>query len=476
MKKTYFEPRNVRFALLPKLESRRFPGMNSRQSNSGPAYRSDGEFDEDALIKKIKDSVKSELATRSSKEDTDAIVKQLDFLKKNADGTGGFPVDALREMADPSKGVMSILLKQGEEIQRMAKLNIEKPSDMSIRGQIKTWLESSNYQDENGVGVPGSKTVKQVVFEARSKRSQEVIKEFELNIRAAASPMLPSNVYNGSAYLPKPEIQSGIVDVVRVQPTFWDFLKKGSTSSAAYVWVNKKVPAGSGGAAWIAPGVYKPATSFQLTTEISNAKKIAVNEKVAIELLDDIDGFASWIEDELMYQLKIKLTTTLLSGVSDTVTPAGIFTLAVPYAGDILGVSTTNANNWDAILACVTQLEATFFGQYIPTTFINPVDYATMVMTKANNQGQLFIPPITGSMIVKDNNIPKGHVLVACLDLYKILMYKSFTMNYGLENDDFTKNLRTVIGEMRLHQIFSENNHGAFIYDTFANIIAGITV
>ena len=57
------------------------------------------------------------------------------------------------------------------------------------------------------------------------------------------------------------------------------------------------------------------------------------------------------------------------------------------------------------------------------------------------------------------------------MDLYKILIYKGFTMMWGLENDDFTKNLRTVIGEMRLHQWVSANHSGAFIYDKISNII-----
>jgi HK97 family phage major capsid protein len=429
--------------------------------------------EEEKLIESIKKQVGEQLQTRASAKDVEAIVSQLSFLKKNDDGTGGFPIEALREMADPTKGVMSILLKQGEEIQKLAKQNSERPQDMSVRGQIKSWLAKSNdYNEATGEDVQGGITVLEAVRQMKSGKKVDLR---PLEIRAANSPMLPSNTYGNSAYLPKPEIQAGLVDVLRVQPTFWDFLKKGATGSAAYVWVNKKVPAGSGAAAWLAPGQYKPPVSFSLNTEISNAKKIAVNEKVAIELLDDIDGLSSWVEEELMYQLKIKLNSTLLTGTGDSVTPKSITELAVPFAGANLGVTTTNANNWDAIRACVAQLKTTYFGAYPVTTFMNPVDYANMVMTKAQNQGQLFIPPVTGSTIVEELSIPVGHVLVACLDLYKILIYKGFTMTYGLENDDFTKNLRTVIGEMRLHQIFSENHQGAFIYDTFENIITGIT-
>ncbi len=109
------------------------------------------------------------------------------------------------------------------------------------------------------------------------------------------------------------------------------------------------------------------------------------------------------------------------------------------------------------------------------TAFVNPIDYANMVMTKAVSQGQLFIAGETGANVIEDNNIPVGYVQVALLDYYKVLIYKDLTITYGVENDDFTKNLITAVGEMRIHQFFSENHTGAFIYDTFANIKAAIT-
>ena len=419
------------------------------------------------FMSKIQAKLDSALATRATKEELaeirNSLPKELNDL----------PIEELRSMADDKTGVMATIATMGLELQRLRTQQAETTVDMSIRGQIKSWLESKN---ENG----GTATVAETVLQLRSGNKAD-LKPLELDIRAAQSPMLPAGTLGGSAYLPKPEIQAGITDVIRVQPTFWDYLKKGATGSANYVWVNKKVPAGLGAAAFIAPGVYKPSISFTIDTEISYAKKIAVNEKVAIELLDDIDGMTSWVEQELLYQLKMTLTTTLIgNGAGSSTVPIGISNtgasgIAVAFAGPTLGVSTTNPNNWDVIRACVAQLKHANFGAYPVTTFMNPIDYANMVMTKAQNQGQLFIPPVTGSIIVEDNNVPIGSFICGCIDLYRILIYKGFTMVWGLENDDFTKNLRTVIGEMRIHQFSSENHKGAVIVDTFANVITGIT-
>jgi len=285
-----------------------------------------------------------------------------------------------------------------------------------------------------------------------------------------ASPMTPANTYNSSAYLPNPEMQAGANEIVRLQPTFWDYLKKGRTNSAAYTWVNKKNPLGAAG--FIGPGVAKPGVSFEIATEISNAKKVAVSEKCSTELLEDIEGMASWINQEIEYQLKQKVNTTLMTGTASSTVPAGIQTISDTYS--LTTVLTTNPNNWDAIRACVAQLRSgNLQGQV--TAFVNPVDYANMVLTKAQSQGQLFIPAETGAVIVEDNNVAVGYVQVALLDYYKVLIYKDFALSFGWENDDFTKNLVTTLGEMRLHQFFSENHSGAFIYDTFDNIKTAIT-
>lgn len=342
-----------------------------------------------------------------------------------------------------------VISKNEIEIEALkAKPSISDMNDM--RSQLKSWMETNKGAIElikSGHSVPLTPmTVK-------------------LN-----SPMTPTNTYNSSAYIPTPEIQSGATEIVRVQPTLWDYIKKGRTGSASYVWVNKKNPEGAAG--FIAPGVAKPGVSFEVASEISNAKKIAASEKCATELLEDIDGMMSWIEQEIAYQLKYELNQKLMSGTASATVPAGIQTISVAYS--LTTVKTTNPNRWDAIRACVAQLRSGNL-QGPVTAFVNPVDYANMVLTKAQSQGQLFIPAETGAAIVEDNNVPVGYVQIALLDYYKVLIYKDFSLTWGWENEDFTKNLVTAIGEMRIHQFFSENHTGAFIYDTFDNITTALT-
>ncbi len=392
------------------------------------------EEQEKQLLDKIKASVSESMETKSV-ELKASMQEQIDALKNKPDTSEALKTELIAISAD---------LKALKE-------SSSKPEEIKgLRPALKSWVK----ENENAINA----------IKAGQKADLT-----PLNVKLN-SPMTPSNTYNSSSYLPKIEYQNDANEIVRVMPTFWDYIKKGRTNSAAYVWVNKKNPEGAAG--FIGPGVAKPGVSFEIATEISNAKKVAASEKCAIELLEDIEGMASWIEQEIEYQVKYKVNTTLMTGTASSTVPAGIQTISVPYS--LTTVETNDPNNWDAIIACVAQLRSGNLKGMV-TAFVNPVDHANMILTKATSQGQLFVPAQTGVEIVEDNNVPVGYVQVALMDYYKVLIYKDLTISYGWENDDFTKNLVTVIGEMRLHQFFSENHTGAFIYDTFDNIKTAIT-
>lgn len=379
--------------------------------------------------------------------------EKLEKRSKTIFDTLGLNVDKLKEfLGEDDKGIRSILLKQGEELVRLKEAGTSKDKVLSIRSQIEAW------RDKNKDSL------------ARIKDGQKAdLTTLQLRV---ASPMTPANSLSGSPSLPKPEWEAGVNELVRLQPTFWSYLRKGRSSSSVYAWVNKYNPLGAAG--FIGPGVAKPGVSFELKVENSTAKKIAASLKITKELLDDIEGMQTLIETELRYQVEQKANTTLLTtGAASSTVPASIQSLSVAFTA--AGLQVVNPNNWDAIRAAVAQLRAgNLVGRVV--AFVNPIDKANMDMTKAVSEGQLFIPAAPGAEIVEDNNVAVGYVQVAIIDYYKILMYEDYNISYGWENDDFTKNLVTVLGEMRFHQAFNDQYTGAFIYDSFANIKAGIAL
>ena len=460
--------------ILPKISSRMLKGAHYSMS---AAYRSDGggadddedddDDDDDAehkkeermLIKKIRKILDSEFKKRSvSKSDVDAIRDGLSGILPNKEGKVDVSIDALRALADEKTGAMAAIAKQGIELQKM-KQREDEEIKMSIRSSCKKFLEDN----------------KEVIRKIRSG-SKSAISElpvFELNMRDVANPMLPSNVMpSGTDYITKTQVQPGIVDLLRPEPTFWDVVPKGTTNAENYVWVNKRPTEGSG--AFISPGEYKPPISFTVRKESSHAKKVAVSAKMATELLEDIDGFASWVESEIRYQLDVETNDKLMNSVGDTENPTGLQQLSTAY-DPLTGVVTDNPNVWDAMIAVIAMLRLKLFKGRI-VILINPVDYTNAVITKAVSQGQLFTPPPIGALIVQDTNIAKGHIQAVAISYYKLLVYKAFSLAWGHENDDFTKNLLTVIGERRLHQFVSENHAGLAVYDSIEDIKAAIAI
>lgn len=397
------------------------------------------------------------------KHDPNEVIKAVRATLSKA-GLGKKTRDAITDLLqDGEKGVRGIIKSMGAKITeletQLKQTSIEK-KEPSVREQVRAWQKKN----------------KEAIKQIRAGHTVQLSPLKIRGVRAANIPMTPANTLTSSVagynnLITNFEIESGLNEPVRRSPTLWDYLVKGATNAAAYFWVNKVVPNGSGAADFIAPGVLKPGISFELKVEVSNAKKIAVRDKVVTELLEDVDGMTSYIEQELKYQLLDHVNEQVAVGVSSSTDINGLRTLSVGFSAS--GLETPNPNNWDCIRAGAAQMSSGNLKGAI-TAFINPIDKANMDMTKAINDGQRFMPGDVGATIVEDNNVPVGYVQLAMLQYYTIKIYKGYTVNWGWENDDFSKNMITSIGEMRLHQYFKNQYTGAFIYDTFANIKAGI--
>jgi len=376
----------------------------------------------------------------------------------DTDGKATVDLDKLKTLlGDDDKGIRSILKAQGEAIAALG----EKGKDnqpKSVGEQIRAWQEANK--------------------EALDKIKAGTKADLEpLVIRAVTSPMLKTT----QAANPVPyylDMGATVNDLIRNKPTFWNRLAKGRTSLSSFPWVNKTNKQGN--AAFIGEGVLKPLASFDLVAEVSNAKKVAEAMKMSTELLYDVEGFETMVENELRYEVEMAANTASLTGVASSTSPAGVTTIASPYS--LTTIKTPNPNNSDAVRAAKAQLITLNFDRDI-VAFVNPIDAANMDLAKANDSGVYMLPPFTtadgrviaGVPVVEDNNIAVGYLLIGDMSKYKILMYQDFFIAWGWENDDFRKNLVTVLGEMRFHQYSSANWAGAFIYDTFANIKTALT-
>lgn len=300
-----------------------------------------------------------------------------------------------------------------------------------------------------------------------------------LEIRAPHTMMVSTDTDQPNNIIPPAQHLPGVVDLIRNQPYILDYVNLGRTNRAVITWVNKVNKEGN--AQFIGEGVLKPLASFQLEPQISNAKKIAERMKASTEILEDVDEMEALIRNELEYEVRMGVHTALLFNPAATATaPAGIVSYASAYT--LVGVATTNPNNADATRAAITQLYTLNFRRNL-VAFMNPVDVTNLEISKATDGHYILVPFVSRDgvlrvksvPVVEENDIPVGRLLIGDMSRINVRIYKDFTVSWGWENDDFSKNLVTVIGEMRLHEFHSSNHAGAWIYDTFANIKTAIT-
>lgn len=351
----------------------------------------------------------------------------------------------------------------------------------SIAQQLRAYIEQSPEQYEEfkagNIKFFGAPTVTKKKNKTTGAEAEEVKGGFNLVFKAAGN-MTQGNAIVGypNAYLPYPEIVPGFTDLARNQPFIEQYTNSSSTTSPLIVWVNKINP--DGNAAMTPEGGLKPLIDFQLDTEVSRAKKVTDKIKISTEMIDDIDFIAAEIENELKYKVDMLVDDQLFGGDGTGNNLKGIKTYAGGYV--LTTIKTTTPNDADAIRAGIAQVRTlNFRANY---AFISTVDEANMDLTK-NTQGSYIIPPfqsstgltISGVQVVSTNNLNADEVIIADMTRYKVRNYKLFAISYGWVADDFELNLFTVLGERRLHAYASENETGAFLYDTLSNIKTAIT-
>lgn len=375
--------------------------------------------------------------------------------------------DALKAEVDSMRDEISALEEQEAIDQRSAKPvvkkveNAAKAEALSLRDQIQAWKDAN--QD--------------VIDLVRTGQEQRNIPTLE--IRAVADMTAAKLNAGGSAFFPNPGIQPGIVDLVRTQPTFWNRLEKLRTNSNPLVWTNKVNKEGE--ANFIGEGVLKPQVSWEFATQTSTPKKVAERIRISTEMLNDVPGMESIIRGEMTYGIEKHANDAVLTATASATDPAGITTLASGFTLTTIEAGAAPTYT-DAIRAAIAQLQSLNFTDNL-AAFVNPIDAANMDLSKSSTDGHYLLPPfvsatgmmVSGVPVYVDNNIAVGNLLIGDLTKYKIWMYENLTVRFGLDGNDFSENMVTVIAEMRFHQTFSTNHTGAFIYEDFATIQAAIT-
>jgi HK97 family phage major capsid protein len=290
-----------------------------------------------------------------------------------------------------------------------------------------------------------------------------------LEIKAAT--VITTGNTSGAADALSQEVIPGIQSKPGEENVILTTLSKGSTSSRVILWVNRVDK--DGGAAFIAEGGLKPLKDWIYTKETSTVKKVAVSAKVSTEMLNDFEYMEGEIRQLLEYDLMAKVDEKLLSGdpTNDPEEPKGIFIDASAYVGTGLDGTITAPTNADAIRAAMLQMRLLKFKPDV--VFMNPTDVAALDLLKTAEGHYIKVETdaiMQHVKVVETTEVAAGHFLLLDTQKWIVRILEDLRLEFGFEQDDFTKNLVTVIAEMRLHSYQNSIDAGAVIYDEFATV------
>ncbi len=133
-------------------------------------------------------------------------------------------------------------------------------------------------------------------------------------------------------------------------------------------------------------------------------------------------------------------------------------------------------NRIDALIAANTQLKSlNFAGNFV---VLNPIDADLMKLAK-DDSGAYLLPTdrqaLAGYTVVESNDIPVGYFLLGDSTKTTIKDYQSLQIAMNYSGTGFADGVVTIRGTKRVLAYTKTQNQPAFIYDSFANVIAAIT-
>lgn len=306
------------------------------------------------------------------------------------------------------------------------------------------------------------------------------ITSVSLEVKAADTMTINGNYSGGTVALS--DLEQGVARVVRRRPFMRQLSNTRGTNSKYVVYVEQKNP-DPNEAGMVAEGALKPQSDFDLVEVSKEVKKIATFIKVSKEMLADLSFMQGEINGELMELIELKLDEQMLLGDGLLNNLEGIDLIAPAYNAGTFAGTITAPNNSDVIRTALVQIaQANFQANYI---VLNPADVAAMQLTKDSSGAYtypMFVPMadgitrVVGIPVVENNLVAPDSFYVGDFTKSNLRVREDMNIQIGHVNDDFTKNLITILAEMRAVHYVKSNHYGAFVKGTFSAAKAVLAV
>lgn len=261
----------------------------------------------------------------------------------------------------------------------------------------------------------------------------------------------------------------GILPLPQRRLTVRDLLSQGRMDGSTLEYV--KETGFTNSAAPVAEGAAKPESDLKFDLETTSAKVIAHWMKASRQILSDVSQLRSTIDQRLLYGLAYVEEQQLLNGDGTGQNLNGIIPQATAYSAPIALSSPTSID-----LMRLAMLQAAL-AEYPATGHVmHPSDWA-FIETLKDSEGRYIIgnpqgtitPTLWGLPVVATQAISVDKFLTGAFKLgAQVFDRWDARVETGYVNDDFTKNLVTILAEERL--ALAVYRPEAFIYGDFGRV------
>ncbi|MCG7412276.1 phage major capsid protein [Moraxella nonliquefaciens] len=374
--------------------------------------------------------------------------------------------DNVKEVAEEIKGKMA----NNEKLSQSA---IDKADEALVTmNEIKLRLDDLEQKDARrpsgelvhqsvGQKFAESEQFKQLQADPRGVKNAKI--ELKANITSATTDA------DGSAgALVNPHRVNGVITPSNRRLTIRDLLMDGTTESNAITYIretgftnNAKAQAGE--------GEKKAQSDIKYDDVTVNVATIAHFFKASRQILDDAPQLASQIDGRLLYGLKLNEELQILNGDGTSGNLKGIIPQATAFADK---ASLAKYTIIDQLR--LAQLQAVLAEYPASGHILNPIDWAKIELAKDDNGNYIIGKPQDGTNptlwrlpVVETQSMGVGKFLTGAFNLgAQIFDRQQSSVMTGFENDDFTRNLITILAEERL--ALAVYRPEAFIYGTLA--------
>lgn len=334
---------------------------------------------------------------------------------------------------------------------------------------------------EKAVDAPkakGAKTLNEALVKTYTDNVKAITDSIEKGNRITLDVKTDTTIdgdYSGNIALSV--LEPGVNRIARPIRRIREISNVGSTTSkfVTYIQQTKQVAPTGEATMWVneAGAKFNGEVKYEEVSE--EVKKVAAYIKVSKEMLADLSFVRSEINTELMEAIEQNIDNSLVNGAGG-VDLNGLLAVAPAFSAGTFAGTIPGANIMDLIRIAKAQIQAANFE---PThVVLNPEDVAKIELTKTST-GEYTYPAfwdanmmVAGLTVVSSNNITAGTLVVGDFTKFNIKFREDMNMSVGYENDDFTRNMVTILCEARLVAYIKGNDVDAFVQSDIATDLA----